>query len=298
MKRTRQVLSWISILFLTFIWSEARTGSLLQTSWALDGRDPREKASPRCGGNFIALPAGNPAPASPQANTLVLDTFTNAPGLAVSGVNPRSYMGDPFNAADPGGPLEITQIVFYMSSSIDRTFSDGLCLRIQFWDNYNGTSDPVFSNAAGGVNLFTIPGPASLSANAFYAITATLSTPLSFVDLINNGFVVNYQGDNGTGCADTDTLTSLIRYVDKPDEAPLPVGSIPLPPPDWGYYRNASGLTNFNLNSTDLRGISGTNSNAIAIKLYANGGQAKDHFVYLPTASRNYAATPSSLPPE
>lgn len=259
---------------------------------SLQAQSPRAPASPdagagdglHCGGSFRANAQDAPAPASRLAEVLVLDTVTNAPVLACTGSSPRSYMGDPFDAANPGGPMQISTIEFYMVSTDAQTFSDGLCLRIQFWENFDGASNPVFSTPVGGVRVLTVPGPISLNANAYYIITGTLSTPLTFANLTNNGFAINYQGNNGSGCADTNDLTSAIRYVEEPSEVPIAVGSIPLTAPELGYYRNASGLTNFNFNSSDLRSVSGTNSNAVAIKLYATlpYSPSTECFSYLP----------------
>ncbi len=266
----------LSFLFVTF-----RTGSAMMVLPGLrPSSDPGAAGQLRYSGSFVATSADGSAPAAPQANILVLDTVTSAPSLTTSGSTPRSYMGDPFNAANPGGALEITQVVFYMASTANQTYSNGLCLRIRFWDSYNSAASPVFSNAVGTVRTLTVPGPVSLAANGYYVITGTFSTPLTFADLANNGFVLNYQGDDGSGCADMDTLTSIIRYVDEPDEAPIAVGGIPLSPPDLGYYRNASGRTDFNFDATDLRTLSATNSNAIAIKLYARA--PRQSLVYLP----------------
>src|SRR5512139_3026301 len=89
-----------SFLFLTF-----RTGSALTVPPDLQpSSEPGATGPLRYGGSFTATSGGDAVPAAPQANILVLDTVTNAPGLTTSGSTPRSYMGDPFNAANPGGP--------------------------------------------------------------------------------------------------------------------------------------------------------------------------------------------------
>lgn len=273
------------------IWHQGGTSLPAQSGQTAAAPDAGAGGGLHYGGSFRANARDAPAPAWRLAEVLVLDTVTNAPGLT-TGSSPRSYMGDPFNAADPGGPMQISTIEFYMVSTVAQTFSNGLCLRIQFWENFDGAVNPVFSTAVSGVRVFTVPGPISLNANAYYIITGTPSTPLTFANLANNGFAINYQGNSGSGCTDTNNLTSLIRCVEEPGEAPIAVGSIPLAAPTLGYYRNASGLTSFNFNSSDLYAVSGTNSNAVAIRLYAT----LPDLTPTPTSTSTPTSTPSPTP--
>jgi hypothetical protein len=58
-----------------------------------------------------------------------------------------------------------------------------------------------------------------------------------------------------------------------------------LPPPRLGFFRNASQRPDFNFDPGDLRYLQGSNSNAIAIRLYAAAPEPT-HSVYLPLVLR------------
>jgi hypothetical protein len=226
--------------------------------------------SPRFGGYLTATNENNRALNLAASEVLVFDT-ANAPNYWYSDQTPRTYMGEPFNADDPGLPLQITGVDFFMRSVSTQTFSGGICISIQFWEDFDASINPVFSNPAGDVQRFTIQGPFPSEANKYYIIPVVFTTPITFSNLTNNGFSINYQGDNGSGCTDTNDLTSLIGYTDPPFISYIRVGSIPLSTPQLGFYQNASGRTDFNFSPSELRVFSGKNYNAIAIKIYARG---------------------------
>jgi hypothetical protein len=238
----------------------------------------------RYGGSFTATAhAGRPAA---QDEVLVLDTYSGAPRLSVTGGLPRSVMGDPFDAADPGSPLKITRVELYLASTAHQTYSNGLCARIQFWNDFNIAASPVFSEPAGRVYELRVDGPVSLTPNVYMVISGALVPGAPLADLMGNVVVVNFQGDNGSGCADSDTLTALLRYVEEPAEAPIAVGAVPLAPPHLGYYRNASGRADLNFEPADLRWVAGTNSNAVAMRLYASAPSLM-RSLYLPLIVRS-----------
>ncbi len=238
----------------------------------------------RYGGSFTAT--SDAGRRSPEDEVLVLDTFSGAPRLSVTGGVPRTVMGDPFDAADPGAPLKITRVELYLASTADQSYSNGLCARIQFWNEFDAAASPVFSGATGRVYELRVDGPVTLTPNVYVMISGALVPGAPLADLTNNGVVVNFQGDNGSGCADADSLTALLRYVDEPAQAPVAVGAIPLTPPHLGYYRNAAGRADLNFEPTDLRWVTGTNSNAIAMRLYA-ATPASGRSFYLPLILRS-----------
>lgn len=99
--------------------------------------------------SFLANSINSSSPISPKGEVLVLDTVSNAPSFSYTSSTPRTYMGDPFNAANPGGSLQISTIEAYMVSTEAQTFSNGLCLRIQFYENFNNANDPTGLSCAG-----------------------------------------------------------------------------------------------------------------------------------------------------
>jgi hypothetical protein len=231
---------------------------------------PDGVASPgtlRYGGVLPAGDATDTRAAGPEV--LVLDTASGSPSFSITGGLPRTVMGEPFDAADPGFPLRITRVELFLVSTATQTYENGLCIRLRFWEDHDLTSSPVFSTPVGLLYHLRVPGPVALDPNVFYIYSRELRPPADFANLTGNGFVVNFQGDNGSGCQDSNDLTALIRFVDEPDQAPIAVGSIPLQAPRLGFYRNSTTRTDFNFEPADLRYIQGTNSNAVAIRLYA-----------------------------
>lgn len=252
------------------LWPPAADGSPAAPAW-------------RYGGRFAA--STDAAPAAPRAEMLVLDTFSGAPGLSVTGGLPRTNMGDPFDAADPGMPLEITRVELYLASTANQSYANGLCARVQFWNDYDVAASPVFTSPAGRVQKLQVDGPVALVPNVYYVIAGNMTPPVPLAELAGNGVVVSFQGDDGSGCIANDNLTSLIRFIDEPDQAPVAVGAIPLQPPRLGFFRNASQRPDFNFDPGDLRYLQGSNSNAIAIRLYAAAPEPT-HSVYLPLVLR------------
>lgn len=257
---------------------------------------PAHPAEPDSASAAGALRYGGALQARDAASTratgsevLVLDTASGSPGFAVTGGLPRAVMGDPFDAADPGFPLRVTRVELFLVSTAVQTFEDGLCMRLRFWEEHDVDASPVFSTPVGPLYYMKVPGPVTLDANTFYIYARELQPPAVFADLAGHGFVVNFQGDNGSGCQDSNDLTALVRVVDEPNQAPIAVGSIPLQAPRLGYYRNATGRTDFNFEPADLRYIQGTNSNAVAIRLYAAGSGAPPG-IFLPLLLRNARA--------
>ncbi len=271
--------------------------SALLATTASRAAGPAHLAGPDGAAPAGALRYGGALPADDAADTgaassevLVLDTASGSPSFSVTGGLPRTVMGDPFDAADPGFPLRITGVELFLVSTAAQTYEDGLCIRLRFWENHDSASSPVFSTPVSLLYHMKAPGPLTLDPATFYTYSRELRPPADFANPTGNGFVVNFQGDSGSGCQDSNDLTALIRFVDEPTQAPLAVGNIPLQAPRLGFYRNTTGRTDFNFEPVDLRYIQGTNSNAVAIRLYAAGSGAP-RSVYLPLLLRGAHAS-------
>jgi hypothetical protein len=206
-------------------------------------------------------------PQSPQAISL-LDTFTGVTTLTTTTGLPRTFIGDGFtNNSLPTGTtsFQITGVTVYMASTATVSYTNGVAIRIQFFNTHSGTSTPVYSGPTGGVITATLPGPVNTTLNTFTTIPITLTTPVTLTggSGTNWGFAVNFQGDTGAGLASTDNLTSLLtaNTAGTFNAGTITTGT----PPVYGFYRNASGGTNFNFIPSDLRTFAGLNAIAAAI---------------------------------
>ncbi len=205
-----------------------------------------------------------------HAQTAVLDTFSIATNFTFSGTEPRTYMGDAFtNNSLPAGTtsFQITSLTIYLGSVAAANYNN-IVDRIQFYNTVTPTAANVFSNPAGPLLTINL-GPLVAAANSFYTFNVTLATPITLIGGAgtNWGFVQNFQGDTGTGLADNTNLTSLITYNVNGGYAAgqITTGTAP----NQGYYRNASGRTDFNFASTDSRTL-GQNSQGIGIIIRGN----------------------------
>jgi hypothetical protein len=192
-----------------------------------------------------------------HAGTLVFDAISGGATLNVGGT-PRTYMGQDFTAANPGGPLLIERVVVLLGSLTTQTYTN-IRASVQLWDAFD--FDLVYANPAGGVQQFDL-GPLSLTAFNAYEIDLTFPAPIPLTGLTNHGIAFNFKGDTGGGLFDTDDLTTVVRYG-----APLALGSNPSLN---GYWRNASGRTDFNFHFSDLRFFLEGDS-ALAVQIYAVG---------------------------
>jgi hypothetical protein len=217
-----------------------------------------------------------PARRAPQAYTPIFDSVTNVTSFSAA-TAPHTYMGQAFNLAT-ASPITAMQIELASLAAVNYT---NLEVRIQFWDTFNGSTNPVFSSPVGSVYTFNL-GAGSLALNTLYDISVTFATPIILTGTNNHGVTINFRGDTGAGLADTTNLTTAIRGG---TGAPaFAVGSVPLAGPAYGYYRNVTGRTDFNFDSGDSRSV-GANS-AVAFILFTG---APD-----PTATATATAT---LPP-
>lgn len=208
---------------------------------------------------------------------LMYNSFTQATTLTTTTGSPRTFMGTPFTVAPTGSTVSVASARVYLASTAAQSYSNGLVIRVQFWDGYDGSANPIFTSAVPsapptGVQVFTVPGPVSLAANTFTPIDITFAAPIVLNSHINNGIDINYQGDNGGGPINVDTLTSLICAVTSPGSHTLAVGSLvgsgSWVSPQFGFYRNAGGqTTTFNHANTDLRVFTGLDDIVVCLQL-------------------------------
>lgn len=212
---------------------------------------------------------------SPSA-VLMYDAFTGATTLTTTGGSPRTYMGTPFTVAPTGSNVSVTAARVYLASTAAQTYSNGLVIRLQFWDGFDGATNPIFATAVpadppGGVQTATIAGPITLAVNTYTPIDITFTTPIPLNGNVNNGIVINYQGDNGSGPVSVDTLTSLICTVPATGPHTLAVGSLvgsgSWASPQFGFYRNVANQTTFNHANTDLRTFAGQDDIRLCLQL-------------------------------
>jgi hypothetical protein len=202
----------------------------------------------------------------------IFDSFTGAATVTTTTGSPRTYIGSPLTVAPgTGTDVQIDEATLFLASTTTQSFSNGLLIRVQFWDDFDGSNaTAIFSTPAGGIQTFTVPGPVSLTANTFTMINVIFAAPITATGL-TVGLDVNFQGDNGGGPASTDTLTSLLRAQPEPGPGTLAVGSFTpsgtYTGPDWGFYRNAGNQTNFNHPSSDRRVFTGLDDVLLAVQL-------------------------------
>ncbi|HWU53679.1 MAG TPA: hypothetical protein VN153_12795 [Tahibacter sp.] len=169
--------------------------------------------------------------------------------LTITSSTPRTYIGGVANIAGAGPQVDVSSVDVSLASAAAVSYTN-IRARIQFWDAYAAAGTPVFSNAAGAVIEADL-GPQTLAANNVYTITLNLPTPLRLNSLNAKGFAVNFQGDTGAGLVDDTNLTTALTYG-----SAQPVGTSAAGNGN-GFYRNASGRTDFNFLSTDARTFTG-----------------------------------------
>jgi hypothetical protein len=201
--------------------------------------------------------------AAPLAATaLVYDGITGA-ALSFTGSTPRTFMGQGFSVADPGGPVQISSMTIVLVAGAAVNYVNTR-INVEFWDSYDSTaaSGSVFSSPL-GINAFTT-GPLTTAGATALSFTLTFATPIALTGLVNHGLAVNWQSDAaGTGTFINDTLLT---------EGLRTTGSANINPganvtPGSGYYRNVSGATNFNFLGSDARVLSGVTNGGLAFTL-------------------------------
>ncbi len=111
------------------------------------------------------------------------------------------------------------------------------------------------------------------------------------------GWAQNFQGDIGAGFTDQPDLTSLITSngAGTWESGQILTGTSPA----FGYYRNASGRTDFNFASTDARSLSGLNAQGVGIIISGvpTGGGASPTQLNRDSYSNTYSPQRQLPPP-
>lgn len=214
-----------------------------------------------------------------QAQFVGYDGVTGAV-LTFTSSQPRTYMGQAFDIADPGTSPQVTSMHLVLVTATAVNYPNTR-IRVQFWNTYNGAVSPVFAVPAGGVQAFTT-GPFSSTGAAAYNFTLNFATPISLTGLTGHGISVSWQSDpSGTSTfVDDANLTSALRTT---GSANISLGVNENP--GSGYYRNASGETDLNFASGDARTLSGV----------VNGGLVFDLTLVAGAGNQPPVATPQNV---
>jgi hypothetical protein len=171
-------------------------------------------------------------------------------------------MGQGFDIADPGGPPMITSMHLTLFTDTAVNYANTL-IRVQFWDTYNSAANPVFSNPIGPTLDFPT-GPVTTFGTTALTATLNFASPIPLTGLTEHGLSVNWQSDpDGTGSfADDTDLTAGLRGPGSADINPGVNDN-----PGSGYYRNASGETDLNFQSSDARAFPGVTNGGLLFDL-------------------------------
>jgi hypothetical protein len=169
---------------------------------------------------------------------------------------PNRFIGGAANISGAGPQVDITSFDLFMVSLAAGSYTN-IRARLQIWDTYTEGSTPIFSNAA-GTTIAIDTGPVNVNASSVATLTFNLPAPLRLNSLTNKGFAVNFQADTGAGLVDDTNLVGALNVNDT-----QPVGTSAVAAGN-GFYRNASGRTDFNFASTDLRSFATPTTNARA----------------------------------
>lgn len=192
-----------------------------------------------------------------QAQVVIYDGLNAGTVATFTGSTPRTYMGQAFSVADPGGPVQITQmrVVLVAGAAVNYAASR---LRVQFWDTYDSSqtgTNLVFSSSV--TNRVFNTGAINVTGATAFTYTLPFTIPVSLTGLINHGITFNWQSDVlGTGNFVDDTLLTTALRTGTGGTIPPPAltAGVNLNP-SGGYFRNASGLTTFNFQAGDARTI-------------------------------------------
>ena len=198
---------------------------------------------------------------------VVYDGIQGVATASATGSTPRTYVGQPFNIQDPGGgaPVAITQLVIRGFVSGAQSFTETR-MRVQFWDTFDpgatGTA-LIFSNPnAAGIQT-QLTGPITTTGSASRTFTFDFSSsPIILNSLTNLGISANWQSFDGSGFVDNTNLTIGLRNASFPA---MTVGTNLAP--SNGFFRNASGLTDFNFQADDARTLTGVTTGGIVFSL-------------------------------
>lgn len=225
-------------------------------------------------------------PAHAQEQVIFNSLFTETNGSDPNNIylvndTPRTFMGQAYNAADPFGAastgrIEITRIQFVLINATGIRYEDvraNLAFYINSTGQTGGTNDVMAGLLGGGIQTFSIG-----ENSADLLIDKTFDTPIQLlandVGKLNNlGLTISFEGklDAVSGYATTDNLTTAFTFG---ETNPITIGSNAVGvSPNYGYYRNESGKTDYNFvgtdaeNNSDVPGEPGPNS-VLAFRLF------------------------------
>jgi hypothetical protein len=252
--------------------------------------------------NSTSIPLVSPEQ-SPAASTpmTLLDTITG-PNIELVGMGSVFHSLQPIfvgnawtNNAFPLGTtsITITGLTFYVHSTQNESYTK-IIARFAFWNRYNGGTDPIFSD--GTVVTFDL-GPQSFSAGSKNRFSVTLPAPVTLTGGPGTnwwGVTQNVQGftPRGTG-PDTSDLAPVVVYRTSGN---YPAGTITAPGvlPNFGYFRNQSGRTDFNFNRNDGFFFSGSGFNAQGLGIIISG-TANTGPVPTPTPTPTPSPSPTTI---
>ena len=203
-----------------------------------------------------------------NAQAIMYDGLNAGTNITFTGSNPRTYMSQAFSVTDPTATPTIGTVRVVLVAGAAVNFANTR-IRVTLWDTYDPAATgaaTVFSNSLGTFNFTT--GPVTSAGAASFVFTLGLGAGVPLTGLTNHGISFNWQSDAaGTGAfIDNSLLTTALRTGATGSPPPaLTLGSNLNPA--GGYFRNASGLTNFNATAGDARSI--TNVGGLAFELIA-----------------------------
>lgn len=249
-----------TIFSTTFAFTFAVAGTIvaLPASAANDAAS----AAPFHRGQAISINLSNGLARGAGADPIVFDSFTSATGLTTTTGVPRTFMGGVFTSSGAGPQVDVTAIDVYPASTAAANYTN-VRINIQLWNTYAAAGSPVFSSPASAVISADV-GALAAAVNTFYPVTITLPTPVRLNSLANKGIAISYQVDTGSGLVVSDNMTSLLTY-----EGSVSVGTYVLNGGN-GFFRNASGRTDYNFLSSDLRTFTGIDDAALGVILYGD----------------------------
>lgn len=198
---------------------------------------------------------------APRGGATTVYDATGGQFTTTTGV-PRAYMGGAANIAGAGPQVDITSIDVFLAATTGATYTN-VRARIQFWDTYASAATPIFSAPAGTL-ITADTGPITTVTNTVNTLTINLPTPVRLNSLTGKGFAVNFQSDTGGGLADDPNITTPLSINGAQLVGTSAVGG------GNGFYRNASGRTDFNFVPGDLRTFTGITDARTSLVLRGN----------------------------
>lgn len=207
---------------------------------------------------------------SEAASVLLYDGMT--PALAANtvsgtGGSPNTFIGEPVNGSALGGLTPTLTgfdlgVVNFTGATINTA---NLRCSIAVWGLHTAAGTPVYSSLLATYNV-DFGAVNNFATSTFFAIqdpttpgvvpAVTITTPLALPSNQHIGFTFSWSTGDGT----TQTPQSFL-YEPQDDNTVPTVGAVDFAAPNFGFYRNVNGETNFNFaNSGDRRVFTGSTS--------------------------------------